>query len=29
LIRNRVSVDPAKLIDEDVDLRAPAIARAG
>jgi len=29
LIRNRVSVDPAKLIDEDVDLRDPTIARAG
>jgi 3-phenylpropionate/trans-cinnamate dioxygenase ferredoxin reductase component len=29
LIRNRVSVDPAKLIDEDVDLRGLAIARAG
>jgi len=29
LIRNRVSVDPAKLIDEDVDLRGLAVARAG
>jgi len=29
LIRNRAPVDPAKLIDEDVDLHGLAIARAG